>query len=164
MVRGTSKILITDQPRTNVGRARWKQGLGDVRGPMLWNVWAPEQGPGRSLLTALPELMASCLHKGCQLSQARWFPAHSQSGLADCGSQAVARSYRGVSQESGHRAPYPKRTLTLGWLQASSAEPSGKQGVSADWQWVTETREGQLLRVGKSPKTTFLTNCPKLAM
>lgn len=115
-----------------MGRAHWKQGLGDVQGPMLRNVWAPERGPGRPLLRVLPELTASCLDVGCQLGRARQSPAHSQSGLAGRGPQAVARSYRCVSQESGQRAPYPKKALTLGRLQARSAEPSRKQGVSGE--------------------------------
>lgn len=71
-----------------------------------------ERGPGQPPLTALPELTASCLHMACQLGQARQLPAHSQSRLAGCRQQAMARGCRCVSPDSRHPVPCPNRVGT----------------------------------------------------
>lgn len=89
---------------------------------MLWNVRAPEQGPGRPLATALPELTDSGFHEGRQLDQARQAPAHSQSGMAGCGPEAKGVLAKRVGSV----------LLILRKPQARSAEPSGKQGVSGE--------------------------------
>lgn len=83
----------------------WKQGLGDVQGPMFWNVCALEEGPGLPLPTALPELAAS------------WARQDSSLPISKAGWKAVGSRPRpeaaGVSaKRAAIHAPYPKRVGT----------------------------------------------------
>lgn len=119
------------EPEHNGNKAR------DVRGHTLWTMCALEP----PALVAPPELTASCRHTGCQLAgEAVPCPFPQRAG----GLRATGRGQRLQVRQPGERAPtllvlresarVPRR------LRDKLAEPSGKRGVSGDWEWVPSSR------------------------
>lgn len=119
------------EPEHNGNKAR------DVRGHTLWTMCALEP----PALVAPPELTASCRHTGCQLAgEAVPCPFPQWAGRL----RATGRGQRLQVRQPGERAPTPlvlrESARVPRRLRDKLAEPSGKRGVSGDWEWVPSSR------------------------